>query len=154
MSRQCRFYVRLDEKELARLKNAAKQLGMSRSDYVRFISQLPAEAFSVPLDGQPTLMHFVFLDTQTAHRILIEASRWGTNYNQGVHALNLITSFLMSDNPDKYRDEILYQSKRAHRCLEEGRLGILALVERIERLKNAKIVSVDIALKADDDAVP
>ena len=154
MARQHRFYVRLDEKELARLKRAAERLGMSRSDYVRFISQLPAEAFSVPEEGKVVLSHFVFFDTQTAHRILIEASRWGTNYNQGVHALNRITTYLRTRNPEKHLDEMLGHSEWARVYLDMGKDGIVALVDRLDRLKNARIIPIDTTLEKTNDALP
>lgn len=91
-----RIHLRLSEKEKLRLKNLAESKGMSMSDVVRVLIQLPAE--SVP--GETDFETIVILDKDTMGRMRREMRRWGYHYNQAVHALNALAYYMRHDEAD------------------------------------------------------
>lgn len=77
------IHVRMSEDEVTRAKALAKSLGMTLSDLIRTLLQLPAS--SVGEGG-----NLVVIDRVTALKLAREMRRWGHHYNQAVHALNAI----------------------------------------------------------------
>ena len=91
------LHVRMSERELARARALAAELGMTLSDLVRVLVQMPAAWAGEPPGESHAL---VVVDRTAATRIDGEARRWGHHYNQAVHALNRIAYYLARDEAD------------------------------------------------------
>lgn len=87
------IHVRMSEEEIDRAKGLAASLGMTLSDLIRLLVQLPAEKAEV---GTP----LVAIDRITAVKLSREMRRWGHHYNQAVHALNAIAYYLRANDMD------------------------------------------------------
>lgn len=87
-----RIYVRATDADLARAKALAEGTGLSVSDLVRLLLQLPAD----DVDAK----HAVVLDLATANRLFRELNHWGYQRNQAVHALNRIAYYLRRNDMD------------------------------------------------------
>ncbi|PMB91044.1 hypothetical protein [Varibaculum cambriense] len=88
MSGRCeRVYVRLTPGEKDRALDLASRNGLTVSQLVRVLIQLPADYAS---EGPRTA---VVLDRATAGGLVREMRRWGNHYNQAVHALNRIAYY-------------------------------------------------------------
>lgn len=73
------IHVRMSEDEVARAKALAKSLGMTLSDLIRTLLQMPA-----PSVGEGDTL--IVIDRTTAVKLSREMRRWGHHYNQAVHA--------------------------------------------------------------------
>ena len=104
------MHLRMSERELAAAKELAGGLGMTTSDLVRVLLQLPADAVS----GGARL---VVVDRTTAAKLSREMTRWGHHYNQAVHALNAIAYCLRAN--DMETSEVVEELSRAERKLAE-----------------------------------
>lgn len=88
MSGRCeRVYVRLTPGEKDRALDLASRNGLTVSQLVRVLIQLPSDCAS---EGTRTA---VVLDRASAGRLEREMRRWGNHYNQAVHALNRIAYY-------------------------------------------------------------
>lgn len=87
-NRTCDFHIRMSQKERAEFDALAKSCGMSRSELIRLLAKLPASEIA---EGN---LHLVAVDTAAVARIHREMRRFGTNFNQAVHALNSINFYL------------------------------------------------------------
>lgn len=87
-----RIYVRVTDADLARAKALAEGTGLSVSDLVRLLLQLPA--------GDASAQRAVVLDLATANRLYRELNHWGYQRNQAVHALNRIAYYLRRNDMD------------------------------------------------------
>lgn len=88
------LHVRMSDAELDRAKRLAQASGMTTSELVRALTQMPpqgAAGGAVPL---------VVVDRLTAVKLMREMRRWGHHYNQAVHALNAIAYYLRLDEAD------------------------------------------------------
>ena len=110
----------MSERELAAARELAGELGMTTSDLVRVLLQLPADAVS----GGARL---VVVDRTTAAKLSREMTRWGHHYNQAVHALNAIAYYLRANDMDA--PDVLEELARAERKLDE----MLPAVESLRR---------------------
>ena len=90
------LHVRMSDHELARAKALAGELGMTLSDLVRILVQMPASW----ADSAAGSRQLVVVDRTAAMRIDSEARRWGHHYNQAAHALNRIAYYLARDEAD------------------------------------------------------
>jgi hypothetical protein len=154
MARNNQLHVRLNDAELARVDVACRRLGLNRSQYVRLVASLPADVFSSPNNPHSHEKHYVFLDPFLMHQILIEAGRWGNNYNQGVHALNLIVTIMESSDYDRrYLGEILRLAENANQFLDEGKRGIHNLVKEVRAMGSLEVVPVHVKLNSQTDAL-
>lgn len=89
MSGRCeRVYVRLTPGEKDRALDLASRNGLTVSQLVRVLIQLPAD---YALEGGRTA---VVLDRATAGGLVREMLRWGNHHNQAVHALNRIAYYV------------------------------------------------------------
>ena len=82
------FHIRLTPEEKRNIDSLAKECGLGRSELIRLLAQLPAE------DINGYNIHLVKVDTNSVKRIHGEMRRFGTNFNQAVHALNSISFYL------------------------------------------------------------
>lgn len=114
------MHLRMSERELAAAKELAGGLGMTTSDLVRVLLQLPADAVS----GGARL---VVVDRTTAAKLSREMTCWGHHYNQAVHALNAIAYYLRANDMDAL--DVLEELARAERKLDE----MLPAVESLRR---------------------
>ena len=87
------IHVRVSEEEIARAKELASALGMTLSDLVRVLLQLPVE-------GVADAGRLIVVDRTTAVKLAREMRRWGHHYNQACHALNAIAYYLRLNEMD------------------------------------------------------
>ncbi len=112
------MHVRMSEKELARTKKLAAALGVTVSDLIRILMQLPAES----IEGGARL---VVIDRTTAVKLSREMRRWGHHYNQAVHALNAIAYYLRANDMDS--SDVIEELDRASEKLAAMQPGVEAL---------------------------
>ena len=86
------FHIRMTEEEREELDRVAENCGMTRSELVRLLAKLPTREID---NGN---LHLVAVDTGTVTRIHREMRKFGTNFNQAVHALNSINFYLKHDS--------------------------------------------------------
>ena len=112
------MHVRMSEKELGRTKKLAAALGVTVSDLIRILMQLPAES----IEGGARL---VVIDRTTAVKLSREMRRWGHHYNQAVHALNAIAYYLRANDMDS--SDVIEELDRASEKLAAMQPGVEAL---------------------------
>lgn len=127
------LHVRMSEAEIASAKRLARELGMTVSDLLRVLLQLPAEA----VRGGGSL---VVVDRTTAARISREMTRWGHHYNQAVHALNAIAYYLRSNDMDA--PEVMEELARAERTLAGMQPGVESLRKEVSALSGSVIAAL------------
>ena len=127
------MHVRMSEAELASAKRLAGELGMTVSDLVRALLQLPAQAV-----GEKTRL--VVIDRTTAARLSREMTRWGHHYNQAVHALNAIAYYLRANEMDA--PDVTEELRRAERRLAEMQPGVESLRREVAELSGAALASL------------
>lgn len=114
------LHIRMSEKEMTRAKRLADACGLTLSDLVRVLLQLPAECAE---DGG----RLVVVDRTTAVKLAREMRRWGHHYNQAVHALNAIAYYLRANDMDGA--DVLEELERTRGKLETMQPGVAALRE-------------------------
>ena len=112
------MHVRMSEKELARTKKLAAALGVTVSNLIRILMQLPAES----IEGGARL---VVIDRTTAVKLSREMRRWGHHYNQAVHALNAIAYYLRANDMDS--SDVIGELARTSEKLAAMQPGVEAL---------------------------
>lgn len=112
------IHVRMSEEEISRAKGLAASLGLTLSDLIRLLVQLPAEKTE---DGMPLIV----VDRVTAVKLSREMRRWGHHYNQAVHALNAIAYYLRANGMDS--SDVIEELDRASEKLAAMQPGIEAL---------------------------
>ena len=127
------LHVRMSEAEIASAKRLARELGMTVSDLLRVLLQLPAEA----VRGGGSL---VVVDRTTAARLSREMTRWGHHYNQAVHALTAIAYYLRSNDMDA--PEVMEELARAERTLAGMQPGIESLRKEVSALSGSVIAAL------------
>ncbi len=127
------LHVRMSEAEIASAKRLARELGMTVSDLLRVLLQLPAEA----VRGGGSL---VVVDRTTAARLSREMTRWGHHYNQAVHALNAIAYYLRSNDMDA--PEVMEELARAERTLAGMQPEIESLRKEVSALSGSVIAAL------------
>lgn len=127
------LHVRMSEAEIASAKRLARELGMTVSDLLRVLLQLPAEA----VRGGGSL---VVVDRTTAARLSREMTRWGHHYNQAVHALNAIAYYLRANDMDA--PEVVEELARAERTLAGMQPGIESLRKEVSALSGSVIAAL------------
>ena len=127
------IHVRMSEDEVARAKALAKSLGMTLSDLIRTLLQLPAS--SVGEGG-----NLVVIDRVTALKLAREMRRWGHRYNQAVHALNAIAYYLRANDMDT--SDVLEELDRTSARLAAMQPGIEALRREAEAISQRAIAAI------------
>ena len=127
------IHVRMSEDEVARAKALAKSLGMTLSDLIRTLLQLPAS--SVGEGG-----NLVVIDRVTALKLAREMRRWGHPYNQAVHALNAIAYYLRANDMDT--SDVLEELDRTSARLAAMQPGIEALRREAEAISQRAIAAI------------
>ena len=127
------MHLRMSERELAAAKALAGELGMTVSDLVRVLLQLPA-------DSVGTGARLVVVDRTTAAKLSREMTRWGHHYNQAVHALNAIAYYLRANEMDA--PDVLEELARAERKLEEMRPAVESLRGEVAKLSGEALAAL------------
>ena len=117
------LHVRMSQDELDCARQLASTLGMTLSDAVRVLVQLPVATVKQGIGS------VVLVDRETAVGIRRELRRWGHHYNQAVHALNAIAYYLRLNEMDS--DDVLEELEKANRKLATMDAGVDALRSEI-----------------------
>lgn len=89
--RSVRLPILLTPEEAERLDDCASALGMTRSDYVRFV----LEAMSLtPIDPDNPISSLRYIDAETWRKLLMEFRIHGVNLNQAAKACNTLVRTL------------------------------------------------------------
>lgn len=123
----------MSEGEIARAKALAKSRGMTLSDLVRVLLQLPASS----IEEGDTL---IVIDRTTAVKLSREMRRWGHHYNQAVHALNAIAYYLRANDMDT--SDVLEELDRTSGKLAAMQSGIEALWREAEAISQRAIAGI------------
>lgn len=127
------IHVRMSEGEINRARALARSLGMTLSDLIRILLQLPAS--SIAEGGR-----LVVVDRVTAVKLAREMRRWGHHYNQAAHALNAIAYYLRANDMDAA--DVLEELDRASEKLAAMQLGIEALRRETEAISQRAIAGI------------
>ena len=127
------MHLRMSERELAAAKALAGELGMTVSDLVRILLQLPAGEAR----GGARL---VVVDRTTTAKLSREMTRWGHHYNQAVHALNAIAYYLRANDMDA--PDVLEELARAERKLDEMRPAVESLRGEVAKLSGEALAAL------------
>lgn len=127
------IHVRMSEDEINRAKTLARNLGITLSDLVRTLLQLPASYIE---EGG----NLVVIDRATAVKLSREMRRWGHHYNQAVHALNAIAYYLHTN--DMGTADVLEELDRTSGKLAAMQPGIEALQRETEAVSQRAIAGI------------
>lgn len=127
------IHVRMSEDEVARAKALARILGMTLSDLIRTLLQMPTS--SVGGGG-----NLIVIDRVTALKLSREMRRWGHHYNQAVHALNAIAYYLRANDMDT--SDVLEELDRTSARLAAMQPGIEALRREAEAISQRAIAAI------------
>lgn len=127
------IHVRMSEDEIERAKRLATDTGMTLSDLIRVLLQMPAS--SVGEGGR-----LVVIDRTTAAKLTREMRRWGHHYNQAVHALNAIAYYLRTNDMDT--TDVLEELDRASGKLADMQPGVEALHREVEKVTSGITVAL------------
>lgn len=127
------IHVRMSEGEVKRAKALARNLGMTLSDLIRTLLQLPAS--SIEEGGG-----LVVIDRTTAVKLAREMRRWGHHYNQAVHVLNAIAYYLRANDMDTL--DVLEELDRASGKLAAMQPGIEELRREAEAISERAIAGI------------
>lgn len=112
------IHVRMSEDEVERAKRLATDTGMTLSDLIRVLLQMPASF--VGEGGR-----LIVIDRTTAAKLAREMRRWGHHYNQATHALNVIAYYLRANDMDS--SDVIEELDRASEKLAAMQPGVEAL---------------------------
>lgn len=85
-------HVRLTEDELATLDERRSELGITRSEFIRFL--INADIFSIWLEpDDPKPECYPYIDAASIKSIKSELVRQGVNLNQAAHRLNTLQHY-------------------------------------------------------------
>ena len=127
------IHVRMSEVEIERAKRLAADAGMTLSDLIRGLLQMPASSIS----GGGRL---IVIDRTTAAKLAREMRRWGHHYNQAVHALNAIAYYLRANDMDA--PDVLEELDRASGKLAAMQPGVEALRRSVEDVAGSAIAGI------------
>ncbi len=121
---------RLSDEDLSSLKEHARDLELSHSDYLRFLIRIPVTPEGIAIDT-----NCISLDVETVGHIYSELVRWGRHYNQAVKALNTIARQVRSGRIDNETVvELLDKASTRLEQTDAGRKEVLDQMYRIEAL--------------------
>ena len=123
----------MSEGEVKRAKALARSLGMTLSDLIRTLLQLPTS--SIEEGGS-----LVVIDRTTAVKLAREMRRWGHHYNQAVHALNAIAYYLRANDMDTL--DVLEELDLASGKLAAMQPGIEELRREAEAISERAIAGI------------
>lgn len=127
------IHVRMSEGEVERAKLLAADTGMTLSDLIRVLLQMPSSSIE---EGA----RLVVIDRTTAAKLTREMRRWGHHYNQAVHALNAIAYYLRANDMDA--SDVLEELDRASDKLAAMQPGVEALRRSVEDMAGSVIAAL------------
>lgn len=127
------IHVRMSEDDIERAKRLAADTGMTLSDLIRVLLQMPAS--SVSEGGR-----LIVIDRTTAAKLTREMRRWGHHYNQAVHALNAIAYYLRANDMDA--PDVLEELDRTSGKLAVMQPGVEALRRSVEDVAGSVIAAL------------
>lgn len=132
-TRYRRVTVRFSEAEYDTLRSKAQSLGLSMSQYLRLLTQVPLEKVSV-LDSFNTDA-ILLVDSSTIRDLQREFSRQGNNLNQGAHAFNTLNlRYQRMDLPSRKTREMYKLAQSAKNGIDESL--------RIQKICQSKIIQI------------
>ena len=127
------IHVRMSEAEVERAKLLAADAGMTLSDLIRVLLQMPSSSIE---EGA----RLVVIDRTTVAKLTREMRRWGHHYNQAVHALNAIAYYLRANDMDA--PDVLEELDRASGKLAAMQPGVEALRRSVEDVAGSVIAAL------------
>lgn len=127
------IHVRMSEVEIERAKRLAADAGMTLSDLIRVLLQMPSSSIE---EG----CRLVVIDRTTAAKLTREMRRWGHHYNQAVHALNAIAYYLRANDMDAA--DVTEELDRASDKLAAMQPGVEALRRSVEDVAGSVIAAL------------
>lgn len=127
------IHVRMSEGEVARAKALARSLGMTLSDLIRTLLQMPEPSAK---EGG----NLIVIDRTTAVKLAREMRRWGHHYNQAVHALNAIAYYLRANDMDT--SDVLEELARTSAKLAAMQPGVEALRREAETISQRAVAGI------------
>lgn len=127
-----RIYVQVSEPDIERVRRLADATGLSASELVRVLLQMPAEG----IDKDAPKM--VIIDLLSANRLYREMRHWGYQRNQAVHALNLIAYYLERGQMDTA--DVLEAFDEANRKFEAIELAAEPIAESAREVASARLL--------------
>lgn len=125
-----RIYVRAGDSDYAHAKTLAENVGLSVSDLVRLLLQLPSEDVAAH--------HAIVLDLATANRLYRELNHWGYQRNQAVRALNRIAYYLKRNDMDS--DDALDALAQAKASLDAVNRATEPLSSEVRSVAEARML--------------
>lgn len=127
--RLCRLDIRISPQDKLLLKRRCDEFGMTQTDYMRMLINLPLRMVDEGMEEQSDL--FV-IDHWGARKIAGQIRRLGYLYNQSTHALNSIAYYLKRDEADSLdaHDAL----KNATEKLEAVDAGVQAICKQLNSL--------------------
>lgn len=125
----CRLDIRISPQDKALLKRRCEEFGMTQTDYMRMLINLPLRMVDEGMEDESDL--FV-IDRWGAVRIAGQIRRIGYHYNQCAHALNAIAYYLKRDEADSI--DALDALKHAAGKLDAVDEGVCGICEQLNSL--------------------
>ena len=125
------LHARVCEADMRRAAALSKELGISTSELVRMLLQLPADDAA---HGE----RFVVLDTACADRMFREMRHWRYQRNQGMHALNSIAYYLRSNSLDAM--DVMDGYAAVHARFDDIEETAKELAPKVEALAQARFL--------------
>lgn len=127
-----RIYVRVSEPDIERARRLAAATGLSASELVRVLLQMPAK--SVDKNAPKT----VVLDLLSANHLYREMRHWGYQRNQAAHALNRIAYYLERGQMDTA--DVLEALDEANRRLEAVEAAAESIAVSAREVASARLL--------------
>lgn len=135
MARRAYIRIRLTEEERALIEQRSDLFEMTISDYVRFCASLPIEFVDGALESGADAP--IAIDATTYRKLLIEARRWGSNFNQATRALNTIGLHYVNPPRGAERaEEVVQLAARAMDAMNRAKDGMDEMVRIAGKLED------------------
>jgi len=127
VNKERRLFVRVTDEEHARAVALAEELGLTVSDLIRILLQLPAEHIS---ESEPRAVFVV--DATSAAQLARQTRLWGYQHNQIAHALNRIAYYMGRDMADA--DDVMEQLQIVEKKVDKANADIAVLRAEAQRM--------------------
>lgn len=126
-NKERRLFVRVTDEEHARAVALAKKLGLTVSDLIRVLLQLPAGLIS---ESEPHAV--LVVDATSAAQLARQTRLWGYQHNQIAHALKKIAYYMRRDMADA--DDVMEQLQIVEEKVDGANVDIAALRAEAQRM--------------------
>lgn len=128
----CRLDVRLSQAERDRLKEQCDHFGMSQTDYMRMLINMPAALLE---DSAAEPADVVVVDRFSTFQLARQVRHWGYLYNQAVHSLNSLAYYDKQDEVDI--DDLVYVLRETNRKLDQINEAMRIVSRRLDSMVGA-----------------